>query len=51
MKKVSILETSTVLVLMLVIMGIGVIKFKLSPQTPVLLVLGLITMWAKLTRF
>lgn len=51
MKKVSILETSTVLVLMLVIMGIGVIKFKLSPQTPVLLVLGLITMWAKLRGF
>ncbi|ARW18764.1 hypothetical protein S100892_00158 [Pediococcus pentosaceus] len=51
MKKVSILETSTVLVLMLVIMGLGVIKFKLSPQTPVLLVLGLITMWAKLRGF
>ncbi|MCZ3394001.1 Na+/H+ antiporter NhaC, partial [Enterococcus faecium] len=35
----------------LVIMGLGVIKFKLSPQTPVLLVLGLITMWAKLRGF
>lgn len=51
MKKVSILETSTVLVLMLVIMGLGVIKLKLSPQTPVLLVLGLITMWTKLRGF
>jgi NhaC family Na+:H+ antiporter len=51
MKKVSVLETSIVLILMLLIMGMGVIKFKLSPQTPVLLVLGLITIWAKVRGF
>ncbi|KRN94173.1 Na+ H+ antiporter [Pediococcus stilesii] len=51
MKKVSTLEASIVLVIMLSIMGIGVIKFGLSPQTPVLLVLGLITIWAKIRGF
>ncbi|AVK61648.1 Na+/H+ antiporter NhaC [Lactobacillus sp. CBA3605] len=36
-----------ILLLMLTIMGLGVIKFGLSPQTPVILVIALLILWAK----
>ncbi len=45
--KVKTREASLVLIVMLAILGTGVIKWGLSPQTPVLLVLGL-TIWAKI---
>ncbi|MFC6206591.1 Na+/H+ antiporter NhaC [Levilactobacillus tongjiangensis] len=41
-------EAITILLAMLVIMGFGVIKFGLSPMTPVLLVIALVILWAKL---
>lgn len=46
-RPVKLGEALTVLVLMLVIMGMGVIKFGLSPQTPVMLVIALVILWAK----
>ena len=51
MKKISTLEAVTVLFFMLLIMGFSVIGLKISPQTPVLLVMGLITIWAKIRGF
>ena len=44
--KVSFKEAVIVLLAMLIIMGLGVIKFGLSPQVPVLLVLVVVTFWA-----
>ena len=46
-KRVSLLEASIVLLLMLIVMGLGVIKFGISPQTPVMLVMGILTIWAR----
>lgn len=40
-------EALAVLVGMLVIMGTAVIKFGLSPQTPVMLVIALVMLWAR----
>ena len=51
MQKVRTREASLVLIVMLAILGTGVIKWGLSPQTPVLLVLGLLTIWAKIRGF
>lgn len=51
MQKVKTREASLVLIVMLAILGTGVIKWGLSPQTPVLLVLGLLTIWAKIRGF
>lgn len=50
MKKqtISFTEAVTILVVMLAILGAGVIGFGLSPQTPVLLVIGLLVLWAKI---
>lgn len=47
-KTVSFREAISILVVMLVILGLGVIKFGLSPQTPVLVVIGLLILWSKL---
>ncbi|GKT03337.1 Na+/H+ antiporter NhaC [Furfurilactobacillus entadae] len=44
--KVGRNEALVVLIGMLVIMGLGVIKFGLSPQVPVMLVMGLLMAWA-----
>lgn len=44
-------EALAVLVMMLVIMGVGVIGFGVSPQIPVLLVISLVLLWAKVRRF
>lgn len=45
--KVSFKEAISILVVMLLILGFGVIKFGLSPQTPVLVVIGLLVLWSK----
>lgn len=49
--KVSFKEAVIVLLAMLIIMGLGVIKFGLSPQVPVLLVLVVVTFWARIRHF
>ncbi|WP_204121356.1 MULTISPECIES: Na+/H+ antiporter NhaC [Levilactobacillus] len=46
-KPVSFGEAIIILLAMLAIMGLGVIKFGLSPTTPVLLVIALVILWAK----
>jgi len=50
-KKISLLEASLVLITMLIIMGSGVIIFHLSPQTPVLTVIALLMLWARIRHF
>lgn len=45
MKKISFNESVAILVIMLVILGVGVIGFGLSPQVPVLTVIGLLMAW------
>ncbi|MDA5390191.1 Na+/H+ antiporter NhaC [Loigolactobacillus backii] len=49
--KVGFSEALVVLIIMLTIMGVGVIGFGLSPQTPVMLVIALIMLWARLRHF
>ncbi|MFD1670615.1 Na+/H+ antiporter NhaC [Agrilactobacillus yilanensis] len=49
-KQVSFKEAIIILILMLAVLGTGVIKFGLSPQTPVLLVIGLLILWAKIRK-
>lgn len=49
-KKIQFKEALLILILMLAILGTGVIKFGLSPQTPVLLVIGLLILWAKIRK-
>jgi len=46
-KNVSFKEAISILIMMLIVLGFGVIKFGLSPQTPVLVVIGLLMLWAK----
>ncbi|AJA80270.1 Na+/H+ antiporter NhaC [Levilactobacillus brevis] len=46
-KPISFTEALMILLAMLVVMGLGVIKFGLSPTTPVLLVISLVILWAK----
>lgn len=48
MKQVKFGEAITILLIMLIILGTAVIKFGLSPQIPVLFVIALIMLWAKL---
>ncbi|KRN02985.1 Na+ H+ antiporter [Levilactobacillus senmaizukei DSM 21775 = NBRC 103853] len=40
-------EALAILLIMLLVMGTGVIKFGLSPTTPVLLVIALVILWSK----
>jgi len=47
-RPVSLPEALIVLLIMLAIMGLGVIKFGLSPQTPVILVIALVILWARI---
>ncbi len=49
-EKVSFRESIIILLVMLIVLGTGVIGFGLSPQTPVLLVIGLIIVWAKIRK-
>ncbi|AUI72247.1 Na+/H+ antiporter NhaC [Companilactobacillus alimentarius] len=46
-KSINFKEAIAILIVMLIILGTGVIKFGLSPQTPVLVVIGLLVLWAK----
>jgi len=46
-KEVSFKEAISILIMMLIVLGFGVIKFGLSPQTPVLVVIGLLVLWSK----
>ncbi|KRK63966.1 Na+ H+ antiporter NhaC [Companilactobacillus tucceti DSM 20183] len=48
--KVSFRESITILIVMLIVLGTSVIKFGLSPQTPVLVVIGLLILWAKIRK-
>lgn len=50
-KKVSFSESLIILALLLIILGIAVIKFGLSPEVPVLFTVLLLTFWAKLRGF
>ena len=56
MKSIRFKEASTLLLIMLIILGTDVIRFGLSPQIPVLFVIALLIFWVKLrvlvgTRF
>lgn len=44
-------EAIAVLLMMLVVMGVGVIGFKISPQIPVLVVIALVLLWARFRHF
>ena len=48
MKSIKFGEAVNILLIMLVILGTAVIRFGLSPQIPVLFVIALIMLWAKL---
>lgn len=48
MKSIKFGEAISILLIMLIILGTSVIKFGLSPQIPVLFVIALIMLWAKL---
>ncbi len=50
-KQVKFGEAIAVLLMMLVVMGVGVIGFGISPQIPVLLVIALVILWAKIRHF
>lgn len=50
MKKVTFNEAIIILIMMLVILGTGVIGFGLTPQLPVLFVIGLLILWAKVKK-
>ncbi|ETY75606.1 sodium:proton antiporter [Lactiplantibacillus fabifermentans T30PCM01] len=47
-RPVKLPEALAVLIIMLAIMGTGVIKFGLSPQTPVMVVIALVILWARI---
>ena len=47
MKKVTFSEALLILLVMIIILGSAVIKFGLSPETPVLFVIALLILWAK----
>jgi NhaC family Na+:H+ antiporter len=49
-EEISFRESILILLVMLIVLGTGVIGFGLSPQTPVLFVIGLIVLWAKIRR-
>ncbi|MFD1470932.1 Na+/H+ antiporter NhaC [Companilactobacillus mishanensis] len=49
-ERVSFREAILLLLVMLIILGSGVIGFGLSPQTPVLVVIGLLILWEKIKR-
>ncbi|HBF74416.1 MAG TPA: Na+/H+ antiporter NhaC [Lactobacillus sp.] len=44
-------EAIAVLLMMLVVMGVGVIGFQISPQIPVLVVIALVILWARIRHF
>lgn len=50
MTKIRFSEAVTILLVMIAILGTAVIKFGVSPEMPVLLVIALVILWAKLRR-
>ena len=50
-KKVSFTESLIILAVLLIILGLAVIKFGLSPEVPVLFTVLLLTFWAKFRGF
>ena len=50
-KRVPFSESIIILIVLLVILGLSVIKFGLSPEVPVLFTVLLLTFWAKLRGF
>ena len=50
-KEVSFSESLIILALLLLILGVAVIKFGLSPEVPVLFTVLLLTFWAKAHKF
>ena len=50
-KQISFKEAVTILILMLVMLGWGVIGFGLSPQIPVLTVIALLIFWLQIRGF
>lgn len=50
MKKLSIRESFTLLFLLLIMIGISIIKFKLDPQTPLLLAITLLIIWGRFRK-
>lgn len=50
-KKVSFTESLIILAVLLIILGLAVIKFGLSPEVPVLFTVLLLTFWAKFLGF
>ncbi|GAA3627827.1 Na+/H+ antiporter NhaC [Lactobacillus hamsteri] len=50
-KRISFAESIIILALLLIILGVAVIKFGLSPEVPVLFTVLLLTFWAKFKGF
>ncbi|MGB6179570.1 Na+/H+ antiporter NhaC [Carnobacterium sp.] len=50
MKKLSIRESLALLLLLLIMIGVSIIKFKLDPQTPLLLAITLLIVWGRFRR-
>lgn len=50
MKKLSIRESLALLLLLLIVIGVSIIKFKLDPQTPLLLAITLLIVWGRFRR-
>lgn len=49
--KVSMIEGIWILIIMMIILGTAVIKFQVSPEVPILLVIMLIMFWARFRGF
>ncbi|MCY9806317.1 Na+/H+ antiporter NhaC [Lentilactobacillus senioris] len=49
--QVSLTEGILILLGMMLILGLGVIKFQLSPEVPILVVIGLLMLWARVRHF
>lgn len=50
-KNISISESITVLITMFILLGISVIKLGLAPQIPILFIISLLILWAKIRGF
>lgn len=49
--KIKGLEAAVILAIVLVIMGVGVIGFGLSPQVPVMLAMSFVILWSRIRGF
>ena len=50
MKKLSIREGFVLLFLLLIMIGVSIVKFKLDPQTPLLLAITLLIIWGRVRK-